>query len=101
MMRHRLGGWFTALFVFSLTACPPALPPEPDTKETCLGGDACSGAKVCEHLRALGCEEGIRPNCAEVFDRVQEKRLTDLKPECLLGKKTKEGVRTCKSVACP
>ena len=55
---------------------------------------------VCAHLSDLGCSEGKAPECAAVFARIQDGRMSDLQPSCLMAAKTPAEVRACTSVAC-
>lgn len=55
---------------------------------------------VCQHLAELGCAEGRAPECATAFARIQEGKMSDLAPACLMAATTPEAARACKSVLC-
>jgi hypothetical protein len=56
---------------------------------------------ACSNLAALGCAEGLAPNCASVIDHALAARLTDPHAACLAIALSKAGARACGSVACP
>ena len=58
-------------------------------------------AAVCQHLADLGCSEGAAPSCARVFERIEEARMSQLHPACLLDASSRAQARACGSVDCP
>lgn len=103
-MKHSI--LILALAIVGCPARPPA--PEPDVVVTPPDdGDASDldgakrspGARVCAHLKTLGCSEGFDPSCEAVFAHAHG-ALTDLHTNCLLAATSKDAVHACKSVAC-
>lgn len=97
--------------VLSAACPPPPVPPsdtgdggfvvidasKPDASSNSGVSDDCQTA--CDNLRSLGCKEGLADNCASTCRRANG-TLTDLNLKCLIAKKTKAEVRTCRSVTC-
>jgi len=94
-LAKRIVFWFAAIPFACAGACatPPAPTPTPYP-------DVTDYSLVCGHLAELGCPEGLAPECAEAFGRVQNGRLGDLQPGCLMGARTKAAARACGSVLC-
>ena len=87
--------WIAAIPASCSGACgtipTPTPAPAPDPGDYAL---------VCKHLAYLGCPEGIAPECPVAFGRIQDGRLGDLQPGCLMGAQTPAEARACGSVMC-
>lgn len=57
-------------------------------------------AEACANLAEIGCPEGKDADCAGTMRTVQEKRLVDLKPACLVKATSAEEARACGTVEC-
>lgn len=55
---------------------------------------------VCQHLAAIGCAEGAAPECSVAFQRFQEGKMVDLRPDCLAKAQSPAEARACGSVLC-
>ena len=76
----------------STTACattPPSPTPAP-----------VDYSALCAHLADIGCPEGAAPNCASTFAHIQDDRIADLQPQCLLDASEKSQARNCGSIEC-
>ena len=62
--------------------------------------DVTDYSMVCQHLADLGCPEGLAPECAAAFGRIQGGRLAELDPACLAKAQTPDAARACGSVLC-
>jgi hypothetical protein len=85
------------LFVLILTACGTVTPtPTPDPTPQPV-----SYVTVCAHLLDIGCPEGEKPNCAKALQDVEDGRLTDLRPQCLMDASNRSQAKNCGSITCP
>jgi hypothetical protein len=64
------------------------------------GPDVTDYSLVCQHLSDLGCPEGMAPECPAAFARIQEGKMSDLAPACLMAATTPAVARACGSVLC-
>lgn len=84
--------WLGAVLAFGCGTTPTPTPtPGPDVTDY---------PAVCQHLAELGCAEGAAPECAVAFQRIQEGRISDLQPVCLMAAKSPAEARACGSVLC-
>jgi len=98
MRRLKVAVWLTfacALLLWPLFGCGTTPTPKPTPVP--FAGDY---SLVCGHLAELGCPEGAAPECAVAFGRIQDGRLGDLQPGCIMGAKDKAAARACGSVLC-
>jgi hypothetical protein len=94
-MRKRIKRFLGALLLACVgcgTTPTPTPTPVPD-----VGNDY---SLVCKHLADLGCAEGAAPECAVAFGRIQEGRMSDLAPVCLMAAQSPAAARACGSVLC-
>jgi hypothetical protein len=82
-----------------LLACVGCVTPGPTPTPT-PGPDPTDYSMVCQHLADLGCPEGKAPECAVAFARIQEGKMSDLAPACLMAATTPVAARACGSVLC-
>jgi len=55
---------------------------------------------ACATLAAIGCQEGLKANCASKMREAQEARMTEMHVSCLDAATTKAQARACGSVRC-
>ena len=55
---------------------------------------------LCAHLMDIGCPEGAAPNCASTFIKIQDGKMSDLQPQCLLDASEKSQARNCGTIEC-
>lgn len=89
-------GLFTALWITCACTVVPAEPPAPPSPD----GDVYD--RACQNERQLEC--GVRDNCADVFRKAVETRITAVSEEtaeCIVKADSKEAVRACGYADCP
>jgi hypothetical protein len=84
------------LFLALVLASCGTVTPTPDP-----GPQPVSYVTICAHLLDIGCPEGAAPNCATALQRVEDGRLTDLRPQCLLDASSRAQAKACGSITCP
>ena len=82
-----------------LLACIGCATPGPVPTPTPVTGPT-DYAAVCQHLASIGCSEGAAPECAVAFQRFQDGKMVDLRPDCLSAAQTPAEARACGSVLC-
>lgn len=84
--------------------CTPAPTPPTSANVADAGASNDPCTQACANLVAIGRPEGSSDggaSCVATCQHTQATKVTDLKPSCLAGAKSKADARACGSVACP
>lgn len=89
----------TLAFVVACACSPSVDPPVTPPKERPEPGSEADCASACDHLRALGCEEG-QPTpggatCETVCNNVEQSGATTLDVGCVATAETCDAARSC------
>jgi hypothetical protein len=87
-----------AIAALLVSSCSTVAPSPDPTPVPGPGGGIYEEA--CANLAAQGCSEGLDATCAATMRSAQEKKLTDLRPECLAQAASAADVRACGTVEC-
>lgn len=55
---------------------------------------------ACANLAAIGCADGVAPNCASVLQQTVVERMTTTSVACLTSSKSLDEARACGGVRC-